>query len=61
MTWQHALIIILAMALVVACGFHPGCAGQMQTIGDISKMVIAGALGNAMGVHKAATAKREPT
>ncbi len=60
MTWQHALIIIIAMALVVACGFSSVCAAQMQVIGDISKMVIAGALGNAMGLHKAGV-KRDPT
>ncbi len=57
MTWQHVILIALAMALVTACGFNHPCSEQMQTIGDISKMVIAGALGNAFGHVK----KKEPT
>ena len=57
MTWQHVILISLAMGLVVACGFQHTCSEQMQVVGDISKMVIAGALGNAFGHVK----RKEPT
>lgn len=47
MTWKHGLIIILALAAPIICGLSPTCAASMATISDLSKMTIAGVLGNA--------------
>ena len=59
MTWQHSIVIAFALVIVVACGFNHGCSEQMGLVGDIAKMVIAGALGNASASRH--TTKREPT
>ncbi len=60
MTWQHSIVIAFALIVVVACGFNHGCSEQMELVGDIAKMVIAGTLGNATG-SKMVSHKREPT
>ncbi len=54
MRTQHVIVIVLAMIAVVFCGYHHECTLQMQTVGDIAKMIIAGALGNAMGQQNVA-------
>jgi lipoprotein signal peptidase len=51
MTVAHVAVIIAALLAVLLCGAHPSCAANMTAVADIAKMVIAGALGNAMGRH----------
>ncbi len=60
MSWLHCLTIAFALVATVACGFHHGCSEQIQLVGDIAKMIIAGVLGNAVGA-KMPPNKREPT
>jgi len=51
MTYAHVAVIIAAILAVLLCGAHPTCGASMTAVSDIAKMVIAGALGNAMGRH----------
>jgi hypothetical protein len=45
MTWRLVLLVAFAMGAPLICGLSPACAGSLETIDSLSKVVIGGVFG----------------
>jgi hypothetical protein len=64
MTWKLVLLVVVAMAAPLVCGLSPACAGSLETIDSLSKVVIGGVFGavipqSAKRLKKKPPAKKE--